>query len=140
MATASSAREPRGRRGPCGPCAPQQLTLWNIGSHRTGPMAHRCNFFRFRRLPDPGMPTITGGVPYVFAAGVDSVTTVVLGAPRTGVLAAVHRAGELDASFAQVLDGLGGGFRGDARGQPKQDPGGKTSPGRVRGGGVHAVV
>ena len=41
---------------------------------------------------------------------------------------------------AQVLDGLGRRAGGHARGEAEQDPGGEARPGRVRGGGVHAVV
>ena len=46
----------------------------------------------------------------------------------------------LTPSGAQVFDGLGGGFRGDAGGEVEQDPGGEAGPRRVRGGRVHAVV
>src|SRR6185312_13888969 len=49
-------------------------------------------------------------------------------------------ANEADVTGAQVLDGLGRRVGGHAHGEAEQDPGGEARPGRVRGGGVHAVV
>src|SRR5689334_578788 len=58
----------------------------------------------------------------------------------SGLRSVQGSAGEGDALGAQVLDGLGGRLRGDARGEAEQDLGDEPGAGRVGGGRVHAVV